>query len=180
MGVHPWRSRLSEKPRRNNDDNLQTWAHWGTIATSVVATVAFAFGSYQFYVTQEAQRDALELQQAALVSERHAKAGEFFNRFVELRMAPYVKRPKEEADEHRFVSAQKALALLNSIHNTTYGDRDWERVVYWSIQNYYPIRWSMKEGKVMCLALTQEFREMVERTAEDPKQRICNDVYDSN
>lgn len=158
---------------------LQNWAHIATIIASAAAILALIFGSYQFYVTLNAQRESLDMQRIAQASDQHAKASEFYTRFVELEMEPFIPGSQQEKDDRRFVKAQKALALLNAINGISKSNPDGREIVFWSVQHYYPIRWAVENRRVTCLALTPDFQQIVEQLTETDK-KMCRDINESN
>lgn len=137
-----------------------------TIAACVVSALALVFSAYQFYETQKLQRATLDY-------ERQAKAAEFYQQFITLRNEPMIRGTTVEKDAERFRRAQKSLALLNAIYLTMADDAKWRQLVFQGLQDNWPISWAIREGKVTCLALTEDFLKLVKQ--QSTHENFCRE-----
>lgn len=155
---------------------LGAWAHIATIASSVVAIAALAFGSYQFYETQKAQRESIALQKDSLEHERNAKAIELFVKYNELMLQPNASGSQIERKESRYWKQNLAVGLLESLFNLTRGSKEWEATVGWALERHGTF---IRENRLSCMTYSGEFVAYLEKIFSAQPYSLCMDLHAS-
>ena len=112
---------------------MEFLASVSTLAASIVALLAFLAGLWQFNRTQRLTRTNLELQSDLLHHEREARAVELFIKFNELK-ASTAGKPLDQSDEALFWQHNSMVAITESVHKLTHGDKTWDQTVVWMLE----------------------------------------------
>jgi hypothetical protein len=142
---------------------METIASISTIVASIVAVLAFLTGAFQFSRSQALVRANLKLQSDLLSHERETKAIELFIKFNEL-MQTIIEKPLDSSSHEIFWQHNAMLAVTESIHKLTNGDKEWDNTVIWMLR---------KQGQFLTLhpidgsTYTASFLALIQSTIED-------------
>lgn len=128
-----------------------------TVAGAVVATIAFLFGVWQFYETQQLARENLRLQAETLAHERDTKAIELFIRFNELQKE-VASKPLPRKGDAAFWHYNMMLSLTESVFRLTEGDAGWRETVKFMLDTQRPFLEGVPQG---CGTFSQPFLELM-------------------
>lgn len=159
-------------PASGINSKLVVWAHIATISSSFVAIAALAFGSYQFYETQKAQRESIALQKAAFEHELYAKAIDLLMKYNELMLQPLPSDSKAKNKEKWYWQQNLAVSMLEALFTLTSGNNEWEATVRWALQRHEHF---IREHRLSCMTYSSEFVAFLEKVFTAQPKSLCLD-----
>jgi hypothetical protein len=170
--VEPRKNPLTA-PTSRRSSKLVAWAHIATISSSLVAIAALAFGSYQFYETQKAQRESIALQKDAFEHELYAKGIELLLKYNELMLQSSPSASKSKKKEEWYWTQNLAVSMLEALFTLTRGSTEWEATVWWALQRHENF---IRKNGLSCITYSSEFVTFLEKVFAAQPNSLCSDL----
>ena len=156
---------------------LAKLAQYAPLAATVIVSMVFVLGGWQFVETQRAQRESLALQNLAVhqsneiaQADINSKAVDLFMRYNELMLQVAAPVPKGVKRETRYWKENLAISLLESLSNLTRGRAEWEQTILWALDRHLRF---IREQRLACNGYSPDFIHVLERASGVKAVSFC-------